>query len=465
MTQTTHWTKFVLAAFLVFAVAGFVSHARAADLPLAAASPLTGVAFDDRPLLLPVQRNFQMAMLTAGSELGRSCGHMEAYGWRMSQTEQGRVNQIFNNTVDRLRLLGYTIAPQTLSSVSKDITLFTADRSDKHFIFLWSAGELGLVLNLCETSAPLTPTGQHASPTSLVPSVQVFPVPADNITSSKLDVPGKTRMPVGAFSPVGEWVGSYICAQGYTGGTLQIGQLHGEDFDGVFKFYPTAKNPGVAEGSYTVYGQYDKETNRILINPGKWIKRPSNFYNTVMVGSFDPSTDAFSAYFQGISGCTSFEAHREGAAWVLPRAVKGHKTAKKSVKKKVVKKKPVKKPVTKPVPAKPVETAPETSAPLASPPTPEALPASNSSAAPTTAPTAAVPAIAAPAAPAPVTTPPLPAVPAPAPANSAPAAPPPAPVAPVIPQAPAQPQSLATPPSPVASSAPDGIVLAAPPPK
>src|ERR1700761_6844235 len=65
-----------------------------ADLPLAAGSPLAGFAFDDRPLLLPVQRNFQMAMLTASSQIGRSCGKMESYGWRLKQTEQQRVNII-----------------------------------------------------------------------------------------------------------------------------------------------------------------------------------------------------------------------------------------------------------------------------------------------------------------------------------------------------------------------------------
>jgi hypothetical protein len=311
MTYTARWMKAVLTAVLTSAlvvVIGFAAQARAADLPLAAASPLTGVAFDDRPLLLPVQRNFQMAMLTASSELGRSCGSMEAYGWRMNQAEQGRVNQIFNNTVDRLRLLGYTIAPQILTSVSNDITLFTADRADKHFLFLWSAGELGLVLNLCATSAPLVSTSH---PTNLVPSVQVFPVPTD-VVPSHLDALSKTGARAsGAFTPAGEWIGGYTCQQGYTGGTLKIGPLHGKDFEGVFKFYPTPKNPKVPAGAYAVYGQYDAESNRVLINPGKWIERPRDFYNTIIVGGFDPARDTFSAYFQGIAGCTSFEATRE----------------------------------------------------------------------------------------------------------------------------------------------------------
>ena len=398
MKQTVCWMKAVLTAVLVVGMLGWVGQAQAADLPLAAASPLTGVAFDDRPLLLPVQRNFQMAMLTAGSELGRSCGKMEAYGWRMGQTEQGRVNQIFNNTVDRLRLMGYSITPQTLSSVSKDITLFTADGSNRHFIFLWSAGELGLVLNICETTAPTAAANRAGS---LVPSVQVFPVPMESMPKSN------GRYDAGSFTPIGEWVGGYTCAQGYTGGTLIIDKLRGRDFEGVFKFYATPKNPTEPAGSYTVYGQYDKDSKRILINPGKWIKRPRNFYNTVIVGSFDPVHDGFSAYFQGISGCTSFEATRADTDYITPTA-KPHK-------KHVVKKKKVVKKV-----------APVVAAPVAS---------SDNSVAP-----------------APMDNAPLL---APAPADTAPAAAPVAtPVTPALVTTPAAPPQPVAPPAPVSSAVP-----------
>ncbi|MDE2030076.1 MAG: hypothetical protein KGI97_05870, partial [Alphaproteobacteria bacterium] len=314
MTKAARWMKGFRILLLVAVMTGFAAQAaRADDLPLAAASPLSGVAFDDKPLILPVQRNFQMAMLTASSELGRSCGKMEAYGWRMGQTEQARVNQVFNNTVDRLRLLGYDITPETLSSVSSDITVFTADRKDRHFIFLWSAGQLGLVMTLCETSPPLMPAGQVST---LVPSVQVFPFPSD-IISQPLAILGEresTPKPAAdGFTPVGKWEGRYTCLQGYTGGTLTIDRLHGENFDGTFSFYPTSRNRSVPPGSYHVSGQYDPVSKRILINPGKWIKRPPNFYNTVMVGSFYPSTDSLSAVFEGVTGCTSFEARRFGA--------------------------------------------------------------------------------------------------------------------------------------------------------
>jgi len=357
MTYAARWMKAgraaVSAMTLTALLFGFAMQARAAELPLAAASPMTGVAFDDRPLLLPVQRNFQMAMLTASSELGRSCGKMEAYGWRMGQAEQGRVNQIFNNTVDRLRLLGYSIAPQTLTSVSTDITLFTADHANKHFLFLWSAGELGLVLNLCETSAPLK-SAYRAS--NLVPSVQVFSPQMDDVVSGHLEAARKYS---GNFSPMGDWVGGYTCAQGYTGGTLQISEIHGKNFNGVFKFYPTPKNRSVPVGSYYVYGQYDAESNRILINPGAWIQRPKSFYNTVLVGGFDPVKDSFSAYFQGVSGCTSFEATHVENGKSVPAPT--HKPKKHDVKKK----KAVKKSVVK---AAPVASDLAVSAPVVSTP-------------------------------------------------------------------------------------------------
>jgi hypothetical protein len=340
--ETRSFPKFLLIAALLLATAFLPSQTIAADLPLASGSPLAGFAFDDRPLQLPPQRNFQMAMITASSELGRSCGRMESYGWRMSQTEQSRVNQIFNSTVDRLRGLGYVVETQTPASVSRDITMFTADRTDKHFIVMWSAGEIGLVMVLCQASPPLS--GRTAL--GPAPSVQTFPEALPAIQKSTLDAPVTHHAPLPRFSPVGEWIGTYTCEQGITGGTLQISSLNGENFDGVFHFYPTPKNPNVATGSYSVYGQYDRDSHRILINPGKWIQRPANYYNTVIVGSFDPLTNTFSSYFQGITGCTSFEAKLKNDSYVgMPDEQPIQRVIKKK-RKKIVKKKTA--PVMKP---------------------------------------------------------------------------------------------------------------------
>jgi len=321
--------------------ASFPAHVCAADMPHAAGSPLAGITFDDRPLLLPVQRNFQMAMLTASSELGRSCGKMEAYGWRMNSDEQQRVNQIFNNTVDRLRAQGFMVESKSPASVSRDVTMFTADRPDKHLIFMWSAGEIGLVMVLCETSAPLS-----ATPSAAVPPSAMAPLPSrdfrvgaqagSNALIAPLPLTRTGRKSVENFSPLGDWAGTYTCRQGTTGGTLQITSLRGDQFEGTFRFYPTPKNPYVPSGRYTVFGEYDRDSYRILINPGKWLERPKDFYNTIMIGSFDPVAGTFSGYFQGINGCTSFEARYSSASNLIDdeTIAKAAKPAKKAVKKK-----------------------------------------------------------------------------------------------------------------------------------
>ena len=343
--------KIFFLMMLLVAAVGRGAPALAADMPTAAGSPIAGISFDDRPLILPVQRNIQMAMLTASSELGRSCGRMEAYGWRTASDEQGRVNLLFNNVVDRLRAQGFAVESKTVNSVSRDVTMFIADRTDKHLIFLWSAGEIGLVMVLCETSAPVSAlssvqsnaeTNQPASLPSHLPMADTVRT-SGRLAGEKMTVPlSATGKPLHKdFSPMGQWIGNYTCAQGTTGATLSIEKVKGEQFEGEFKFYPTPRNPYVPVGSYRVFGEYDADSQRILINPGKWVNRPKDFFNTIMIGSFDPAAGTFSGYFQGITGCTSFEAHLAKAESATKKAVKEKKASKKKE--------------TKPAPAKKTE--------------------------------------------------------------------------------------------------------------
>jgi len=310
---------------VIFAIVALcaVRTAQAGDLQRAEGSALSGIVFDDKPLSLPIQRNFQMAMITASSEVGRSCGAMEAYGWRLGQTEQSRVNQIFNNSVDQLRAQGFNVETRKSNTISRDITLFTADSADKHLLFMWSAGEIGLVLVMCETPAPVGGRlGQLTENSSRISPARGALSSAGEAFAEKMAAGNKSRAailsrPVSGGSglyqmgstPVGDWVGTYSCAQGATGGTLSVEHIKGDRFDGKFSFYPVGNSLHVPRGSYTVYGEYDASSQRVLINPGKWIQRPSGYYNTIMIGSFDVAASTFSGYFQGITGCTSFEAH------------------------------------------------------------------------------------------------------------------------------------------------------------
>jgi len=300
----------IFAVLSLIAAFTFDSSANAQDqkkvLNLANMSHLTGFVFEDRPLLLPLERNFQVAMLSASSELGRSCGKMEAYAWSLDPSEQDRVNNIFKSTVDRLKTMGYNVEAHTLKSTSSDISVFTADLGNKFFVFLWSAGEYGLVMTLCQTTAPITTDTETAIKNKMAALAVPEPSPHEEALrrQAEADI-------VSGFSPIGRWSGRYACGKdGFSGATLQIDSLKDKDFKGVFKFYPTERNPNTAEGSFEVSGQFDKSTGLILINPGKWIKQPDGYANTLMVGRFDPIKDALSVYFQGVTGCTSFEASR-----------------------------------------------------------------------------------------------------------------------------------------------------------
>jgi hypothetical protein len=317
-----------------------------AELPRAAESPLAGLVFDDKPIALPLARNFQVAMTTVGKELQRSCGTIESYGWRLGAGEQQRANQIFASTVERLRGLGYAIQSQSPASVASDVTVFSAERKNKNLLFMWSAGELGLVLLVCDTQPGTGAIASPPTPTVIASSPVIVPMPEPMAKPPVVD-------PFPKFTPRGRWIGGYTCAQGYTGGTLTISSVSGEEISGTFRFYPTPRNQNVPKGSYRITGQYDRETKRILINPGAWIDHPKDFYNAIMIGRFDPARKIFSGLFQGVTGCTSFEARYTDANVAV------EETAAKPKKKPVTKKKP--KAETKPevkAEEKPAETTP-----------------------------------------------------------------------------------------------------------
>ncbi len=119
-------------------------------------SSLAGISFTDPPIQLPVTESFEDAMLNVAADLQRRCRTIEAYGWRLRQAEQKRVNDIFDATALQLGANKFKLVPRTPRSASPEVTVFTADKSEQSLLFLWSAGELGLVLLICdtETAAP-----------------------------------------------------------------------------------------------------------------------------------------------------------------------------------------------------------------------------------------------------------------------------------------------------------------------
>lgn len=275
----------------------------AQDSPRAAsASAIAGLDFDDPPLALPVAPNFRAAMQSAAVELGLNCGAIESYGWRMAQTEQQRVNNIFTTIVDRLRAQGYVIAAQNPASVAADITVFTARRPGRQLLVMWSAGELGLVLLIGEAH-PLTDA--KADPLPLPPP--------------RLSVPAAKA---GDFTPHGIWAGSFTCAQHARAGTLTITAHREEQIEGMFRFDAAAQNAALPKGAYRVAGRYDPATKRVLLQPGAWIEQSSGFDAAPIIGSFDAAQLTFTGIFQGIVDCGKFEAYYVGKPDAADRAAK-----------------------------------------------------------------------------------------------------------------------------------------------
>lgn len=82
---------------------------------------------------------------------------------------------------------------------------------------------------------------------------------------------------------IGNWQGTYVCAQGKTGLTLTVDRQDGHMFSGVFQFYPLRENITVPEGCFTVSGRI-RSDGAIDITGARWIKRPAGYITVDLHG-------------------------------------------------------------------------------------------------------------------------------------------------------------------------------------
>lgn len=177
--------RFMLPFTLFLGAILMTTPAAAADQPETTAQlTLAGISFDDPPLRLPVTPKLQTALNQIAGDIGRHCTTQEAYGWRLQQTEQQRVNGIFSSAAAKLNTAGYNLAPQSPPSATRDITIFLAQRPAQDLLFLWSAGELGLVLLVCdapsgavETAPAVTPSEAEVQPAPKKAEIKVRKLP------------------------------------------------------------------------------------------------------------------------------------------------------------------------------------------------------------------------------------------------------------------------------------------------
>ncbi|TYT25668.1 OmpA family protein [Luteimonas viscosa] len=114
----------------------------------------------------------------------------------------------------------------------------------------------------------------------------------------------------GPRTVVGEWVGTYVCAQGLTGLTLSIAEATPTSARALFHFYADPRNPKVPTGCFTMDGDYDPGTGRLRLRGGQWRLRPGGYRMVDFDGHVDAQGGRFSGKVGGAAACKRFDLGR-----------------------------------------------------------------------------------------------------------------------------------------------------------
>ena len=131
--------------------------------------------------------------------------------------------------------------------------------------------------------------------------------PASSAASSAATSP--TAAPVSASALAGHWRGTYTCAQGDTGLSLDVIATSDSQLTAIFHFRKIPENPDVPEGSYKMTGTL--EDGKLRLRRLAWIDRPQGY---VMVGLNAKVTDAQPDELTGTVsnvGCQEFTITRQ----------------------------------------------------------------------------------------------------------------------------------------------------------
>ncbi len=128
-----------------------------------------------------------------------------------------------------------------------------------------------------------------------------------------------------APKPVGEWHGSYTCAQGETALHLAIKQAVAGGLSAVFSFSSLPSNPGVPKGSFEMAGTFDRSTGHLKLSPATWLTHPPGFVTVGLDGKLECSGSRLAGKVTGGFACRSFALDRDGSQ---PGVTCGSKSAK-----------------------------------------------------------------------------------------------------------------------------------------
>jgi len=88
--------------------------------------------------------------------------------------------------------------------------------------------------------------------------------------------------------PIGEWNGTYTANQGETSFALNVDNPDTNgNYQAIFSFGPTVKNPNVPTGSFSMLGSYDPQSKKLNFKGVQWIKQPATYAMVDMDGTVD----------------------------------------------------------------------------------------------------------------------------------------------------------------------------------
>lgn len=132
--------------------------------------------------------------------------------------------------------------------------------------------------------------------------------------------PGETETSAPAIgSVIGEWVGTYTCAQGLTGITLTIAEATPTSTQALFHFYADPRNPKVPTGCFTMTGSYDPASGRLDLKQERWLLRPGGYSMVGFAGTVDAAGSAFTGRVTR-AGCGEFKLARDRSPVATPAA-------------------------------------------------------------------------------------------------------------------------------------------------
>ena len=126
-------------------------------------SPLSGLAFEDKPVKLEDKGAFRDLMSKVAADSRRSCGPLEIYGWEVGEDDQAQVDKLEKLVNGYFRQQRFFVREAKANIIwNADADAFTADKDTLHLLVLLSLSPSptrertsDLVLLICE--APVLP--------------------------------------------------------------------------------------------------------------------------------------------------------------------------------------------------------------------------------------------------------------------------------------------------------------------